>query len=395
MRTSSGRGSSRLAHATAYLVLGVVLSMSLSSAAQVGGGLPIGSTPRPTPTPTPTPTVNPSPTASPNGSPLPSPPGVPGSTPTPLPSATPGPSAGPGQPTPTPSVSPVLGPEVPPGFQIPILPRTPGRNTSKLVGILERVTQVGIPLEQALQQGMGRFPVGGLAFYSDDWMNPRYTPVFHLHEGVDIFAEFGTPIRSPDKGVVSRRSDGPIGGISVWVTGTDGTQYYFAHMQSVAPGIDAGTPVEIGSVLGFVGDSGNAGGGAPHLHFEVHKGTVVPPKPFVDAWLDEAERAAPAWVEERMRSILGERALLRSQHTLAGLLFSEAGSPASTPEYSVLLTLLDPVAGSVGMLPDLPMVRRLGGEPESRLVSELIRMRIDGSLLVSLVTGFGGRSDAG
>jgi pimeloyl-ACP methyl ester carboxylesterase len=38
-----------------------------------------------------------------------------------------------------------------------------------------------MPVQQALIEGMGQFPVAGIAFWSDDWMNPRYVPVFHLH----------------------------------------------------------------------------------------------------------------------------------------------------------------------------------------------------------------------
>jgi hypothetical protein len=304
------------------------------------------------------------------------------------PGASPLPSAKPG-------VLPVTG--IPPGFQIPLIARTPGHNTIKLVQVLERAREVGMPLDQALIQGMGRFPVAGIAFYSDDWMNPRFTPYFHLHEGVDIFAEFGTPIRSPDGGVVTRLASGPIGGIAAWVRGRDGTQYYFAHMQGYANGVQEGTAVETGTVLGFVGDSGNAAGGAPHLHFEVHPGggPAVPPKPYVDAWLAEAEKQAPAWVDAQIRSVLGERALLRSEHALAGLLATDRMKPAGTPEYSVLLTLLDPVGGSVGLLPDLPLLPRRPEEAQSRLVDQLIALRVDGSLLATFVTGLGAHTDAG
>ena len=64
----------------------------------------------------------------------------------------------------------------------------------------EPLTELGLPLEQVLVEGMGRFPVAGLAYYFDDWLNPRFTPKPHLHHGLDIFADFGTPIRAPDSG---------------------------------------------------------------------------------------------------------------------------------------------------------------------------------------------------
>jgi murein DD-endopeptidase MepM/ murein hydrolase activator NlpD len=242
---------------------------------------------------------------------------------------------------------------------------------------------------------MGRFPVAGLAWWSDDWMNPRFVPFFHLHEGVDIFAEFGTPIRSPDKGVVSRLVQGPIGGTAAWITAEDGTQYYFAHMQGYANGISEGSPVETGTVIGFVGDSGDAKGGLPHLHFEVHRGQALPPKPFVDAWLAQAEQDAPAWVASRMTETVARRQLLRSEHALAGLLALDGTKPSGTPEYSVLLTVLDPIGGSVGLLPDVPMAPQRRAAGSSRLIQELIRLRMDGGLLTSLVTGSLIHTDAG
>lgn len=146
---------------------------------------------------------------------------------------------------------------------------------------------------------MSRFPVAGVAYYSDDWHAPRYKPSFHLHEGLDIIADFGTPIRAPAAGVVTKLSDRYPGGISVTMVG-QGSEFYFGHMQAIAPGLVVGQNVEVGTVLGFVGNTGNAAGGVPHLHLEIEQeGVNVPPKPFVDRWLDEAEAAAGDWVERR------------------------------------------------------------------------------------------------
>lgn len=238
-----------------------------------------------------------------------------------------------------------------------------------------------MPIKDALVKGMGRFPVGGLAFWSDDWMNPRFTPVFHLHEGLDIFADFGTPLRAVDVGVVDRITNGAVGGLAVWLRGKDGTQYYYAHMQSVAEGIEAGTPVQIGTVLGEVGDSGNARGGAPHVHFEVHRPDAVPPKPFADAWLVEAEIKAPAFVDSVLGESVSRRRLLRGQPGLSGLLEADTGGPAATPEFSFLLALLDPVSGSVGMLPDIALVTKRATEPSTALIDEFVRQRVFGEVL--------------
>lgn len=393
-----------------WLLLAAVLALIAVGAGSAAQPLPpIGN-----PTPSPTPSRTNTPTAHPSATPAPS--AKPASTPTPTPRvatpATPEPPV-PGVPTPSPddipqsSARPDASPEavvspapsslpgIPTGFQIPVIKRTPGRNTVQLVRTLEGATRAGIPLQQALIDGMGRFPVAGLAWYSDDWMAPRFTPFFHLHEGLDIFADFGTPIRAPDDGVVSRLTNGAIGGLAVWMTGLDGTQYYFAHMQEYANGIAAGTRVRTGAILGFVGDSGNAKGGAPHLHFEVHRPDAIPPKPIVDAWLDEAYRQAPAWVSAMVTGLMWERQLQRSEHTLAGLLSADAVQPQATPEYSILLTLLDPIGGSVGVLPRLSLVPASSGGGSTRLLDELIKLRVDGSLLTSFITGTDPYRDAG
>lgn len=357
------------------------------------------STPRPpttTPSATRPPVVTPAPTPAPTAEPSqvqPDPPPVQ----TPLP---PAPDA---DQTPQPSDRPsaTRGPAspqarvIPPGVTIPVIPRTPGRNTVKLVQTLERATRTGMALDQALVEGMGRFPVAGVAWYSDDWMAPRFTPFFHLHEGLDIFADFGTPIRSPDRGIVSRTTSGPIGGTGLWMTARDGTQYYFAHLQAYAPGMEAGVHVEVGTVLAFAGDSGNAQGGAPHLHFEIHRGgRPIPPKPTVDRWLLEAQNQAAAWVDARVSNSAAERRLARSEHALAPLVAGDAVAPVPIPEYSLLLALLDPVGGPAGVFPRLTIVPSPSTAVSSRLLEELIRQRVDGSVLLSLA-GKGAERDAG
>lgn len=90
------------------------------------------------------------------------------------------------------------------------------------------------------------------------------------HEGTDIFAERGTPVFSATDGYVSRINIGSRGGRNVMITGPGGIQYYYAHFERVAKGIDRGVPVTTDTVLGFVGNSGNATGTPPHLHFGIY-----------------------------------------------------------------------------------------------------------------------------
>jgi murein DD-endopeptidase MepM/ murein hydrolase activator NlpD len=143
---------------------------------------------------------------------------------------------------------------------------------------------------------MAPFPVAGAANYSDDWGAPRATPTPHSHQGVDVFAARGTPVIAAASGTVTRSSSTGAGGNSVRLTAQDGTYYYYAHLERFAPAASNGGKVAPGDVLGFVGTTGNAEGGLPHLHFEIHPdgGAAVPPVPYLDRWLKEATDTARA-----------------------------------------------------------------------------------------------------
>ncbi|MDP9403462.1 MAG: M23 family metallopeptidase, partial [Actinomycetota bacterium] len=147
--------------------------------------------------------------------------------------------------------------------------RTGPRNTTALVDALKELEGLGVSRDEALRIGMGQFPVGGYASYSHDWWFPRFGPGWRLHMGTDIFAATGTPVRAPANGVI-RWAAGGLGGIAAYVVQGDGTYYYLAHLDRRPEGQRDGQPVEVGDVVGYVGTSGNAEGGSPHLHFEYH-----------------------------------------------------------------------------------------------------------------------------
>lgn len=90
------------------------------------------------------------------------------------------------------------------------------------------------------------------------------------HEGVDIFAPRGTPVTSTTRGVVVAINDRGLGGRQVWVLGPAGERHYYAHLDDWAPGLAEGDVVEAGAALGTVGNSGNARGTPPHLHYGVY-----------------------------------------------------------------------------------------------------------------------------
>lgn len=102
---------------------------------------------------------------------------------------------------------------------------------------------------------------------SDTWGAPRGSD--RRHEGLDIFAPRGTPVVSTTEGVVSRVSTNRLGGKVVWVLGPAAHRHYYAHLDSYAD-ISVGDLVQPGSVLGAVGNTGNAKGTPPHLHYGVY-----------------------------------------------------------------------------------------------------------------------------
>ena len=73
-----------------------------------------------------------------------------------------------------------------------------------------------------------------------------------------------------------------MGGIQIYVHGTDGITYYYAHLSKWVHGMRSGDHVSKAQVIGYVGDSGNARGGAPHLHLGIIAGGIhVNPYPTV------------------------------------------------------------------------------------------------------------------
>jgi len=92
------------------------------------------------------------------------------------------------------------------------------------------------------------------------------------HEAIDIMAPRGTPVTAVEDGTVARIFRGSRGGLTVYQYDPDATYcYYYAHLDRYAPGLREGAPVRRGDVLGYVGTTGNAPPGAPHLHFAIYR----------------------------------------------------------------------------------------------------------------------------
>lgn len=109
-------------------------------------------------------------------------------------------------------------------------------------------------------------PVQGPVSFTNDWGAPRSGG--RGHEGTDMLAPRGTPIVANVAGTFSRNQS-PKGGYSYFLKGNDGNTYFGAHMEGYS---GAGGAVAAGTVIGYVGNSGNASGGPTHLHFEIKPG---------------------------------------------------------------------------------------------------------------------------
>ncbi len=112
-------------------------------------------------------------------------------------------------------------------------------------------------------------PVGTPRSYSDTYGAPRSGGRSHM--GVDILAPMRTPIYAYENGTISRMNNSSLGGISLYLQGRSGNQYFYTHLSGYVSGVSAGQSVRAGQHIAYVGDTGNAAG-IPHLHWEVQPG---------------------------------------------------------------------------------------------------------------------------
>lgn len=137
------------------------------------------------------------------------------------------------------------------------------------------------PAVRLLPPGMLPFPIDPLprCWVLDNFGARRGD---RLHEGVDIIASLGRDVYAVERmrfirQTVDGATSSSLSGNAWLARGVNSrgeyteNEYFYAHLAGFAAGLAVGSIVERGDVIGYVGDTGNAGAGNYHLHFEVHK----------------------------------------------------------------------------------------------------------------------------
>jgi murein DD-endopeptidase MepM/ murein hydrolase activator NlpD len=170
-------------------------------------------------------------------------------------------------------------------------PREPGRSRSGGApdALVQPVPEGVLPKAST---GGYVFPVYGPASFGDSFSAPRGAYVGGWHHGEDIFAPLGTPLLAVADGTVFSVGWNQYGGWRLWLRDRQGNQFYYAHLSAFSPLAVDGRAVKAGSVLGFMGRTGDAEHSPPHLHFEIHPvpllhlgyDGVIAPYPYLIAW---------------------------------------------------------------------------------------------------------------
>jgi hypothetical protein len=175
------------------------------------------------------------------------------------------------------------------------------RTTARGLLVLLLLALLGGGIAHAAARGVPRimFPVVGPVQYSDDFGAPR---AGGPHQGIDILAPKKALAVAAEAGRIKFWTTSATAGCMLYLYGKSGTMYEYIHLNNdvgkgndnrgkcvpgmaYAPGLKNGSRVAAGQTIGFVGDSGDANGIHPHLHFEVHPGgkSATDPYPYLKA----------------------------------------------------------------------------------------------------------------
>ncbi len=144
-------------------------------------------------------------------------------------------------------------------------------------------------------------PLGSVYSFRSTWGNSRSWGGYRIHEGTDIFAGYGVPVRSTCYGVIEVKGWNPFGGWRIGIRDLNNLYHYYAHMSGYEKKIKTGDVVRPGQIIGWVGSSGYGRPGTqgkfpPHLHYGIYRdrGLVewaFDPYPMLRHWEREERKA--------------------------------------------------------------------------------------------------------
>lgn len=119
-------------------------------------------------------------------------------------------------------------------------------------------------------------PIRANHSYRSTWGDARGWGGRRIHEGTDIFAGYGVPVRATKYGIVEMKGWNKFGGWRIGIRDINNTYHYFAHLNGFAKDLSVGQVVEPGMIIGSVGSSGygppgTSGKFPPHLHYGMYK----------------------------------------------------------------------------------------------------------------------------
>jgi len=130
--------------------------------------------------------------------------------------------------------------------------------------------------------------------YNNNWGDRRGFGGLRIHEGSDIFADYGTPVKSTTYGVIEMMGWNLYGGWRIGIRDIYNIYHYYAHLSGYEDGIEVGQVVKPGDVLGSVGSTGygppgTSGKFPPHLHYGMYKDNghtdwSFDPYPYLRKW---------------------------------------------------------------------------------------------------------------
>ncbi|AWB45914.1 peptidase M23 [Paenibacillus sp. CAA11] len=151
-----------------------------------------------------------------------------------------------------------------------------------------------------LQDTSFPLPLTSVYSYRDTWGDRRGYGGNRIHEGTDLFASYGVPVRSTCYGIVETKGWNRFGGWRIGIRDLQNRYHYYAHLLGYDKTIEIGGTVKPGQVVGWVGSSGYGGPGTqgkfpPHLHYGIYRDTghnewAFDPYPLLRQW-EQAERS--------------------------------------------------------------------------------------------------------